>query len=141
MKTETSAGQKVSGFTDFIKVYNMYVCRGVGSVCLNESTVFSNVSVYYETVPEETYIYTALCVSEWVRLCLFISLPCLPTRFLFNYETTLKRDIQLALLTDCIKKKNLRPHDTVKIRIFISLQVSLQHMHRSTYTLLDQTYD
>lgn len=57
-------------------------------------------------------------IQHCVHLCLFISLPCLPTRFLLNYETSPTRDIQLASLTDCIKqnRKLLWPHDMVKSR-------------------------
>lgn len=43
-------------------------------------------------------LYGTVCVSECVCLCLFIGLPCLPTRLLLYYETTPKREIQLASL-------------------------------------------
>ena len=86
------------------------------AVCVfNETTVLSNVLLYYGTIPKETSFYTALCVSVCVCLCLFIGLPCLPTRLLLYYETTPKRDIQLA---------SLAGHS-----FFLSPQMPLRHTH------------
>lgn len=64
------------------------------------------------------FIWLCMCVSKYVCLYLFISLPCLPTRLVLYYEITPKRDIQLASLTGCIFKKLLWSHYTMKSGFF-----------------------